>query len=419
MLNLFRNTIFLWLLFIYPQLQANEAALNNGTAPINEWTWVDVEGSKCGNGEQTGFGVSPGTGDDVLFYLEGGGACWDEITCSSLKKTLNVQLASYFTTGYTEEDFWDPNVGIFDRTREDNPFKDATHIYIPYCTGDLHAGSTTQWFPVSKKVGHFNGRKNLELYLEKITSWFPEPSRVTLAGTSAGGFGTSINYWFVKEAFGDTRVDMVTDAAAILWTNSLIFGGYRAWNLAAALPPDCPNCRRNVRNVYTHYSKTYPESRFALTTYDKDIAIAASHVLLPQLFSNEVKKLTTNTLKPLPNFEYFIADGTIHGTLYQLDTKSQAKKCRWSFIFCFPTNAGQPKTLGAWLTDMASDSPQWKSATSILDYNSGRAAAIAKAKAKKAAKAKARAAARAAKRAKARARQAAKRARLKRRLGFR
>jgi hypothetical protein len=31
--------------------------------------------------------------------------------------------------------------GIFDQTREDNPFKDWGFVYIPYCTGDLHMGA--------------------------------------------------------------------------------------------------------------------------------------------------------------------------------------------------------------------------------------------------------------------------------------
>lgn len=409
MLNLFRKTIFLWLLLFCPQLQADEEALNNGTAPTGEWNWIDVEGSKCGNGEQTGFAVNPGSSDEILFYLEGGGACWDEATCLlGMSKPLQIpQPALYFTQGYQKEEFenrWHPDEGVFDRTREDNPFRDATIVYVPYCTGDYHSGSVARWFPVNRKKGYFYGRKNLDLYLEKVTSWFPSPSRVTLAGGSAGGFGSQINFWRVKEAFGDTRVDLVSDSGPILWNAPLIFGGYRAWNLNAALPPNCPQCRKSLRNIYAHYSKTYPDSRFAFTTYNQDSLISVFYLLLPQLFSEEIRKLTEKTLEPLPNTKYFVTSGSFHTMLYFLDTESQPQKCKWFFIVCDPYKYDSPTRLSDWLTQMVSDDPNWESVSSIP----GAEARVAQAKAK-AAKAKARARAKARAKAKAKSRRSRRR----------
>ena len=54
----------------------------------------------CGDGSTVGIGINPSsTGTRVLIYLEGGGACYDSLTCYTL------QTAAYFTTGYSETDF--------------------------------------------------------------------------------------------------------------------------------------------------------------------------------------------------------------------------------------------------------------------------------------------------------------------------
>ncbi len=51
-------------------------------APAEEWTWVDVPGTLCMNRPETGFGINPSsTSEDVLIVLEGGGACFDPVTC--------------------------------------------------------------------------------------------------------------------------------------------------------------------------------------------------------------------------------------------------------------------------------------------------------------------------------------------------
>src|SRR5689334_21969024 len=77
------------------------------SGPVGEWTWFDIPGAVCGYGQQTGIGVSVGTGSEVMIYLEGGGLCWDEVTCAASIPPLppvtnqTIVLASYFTSGFT------------------------------------------------------------------------------------------------------------------------------------------------------------------------------------------------------------------------------------------------------------------------------------------------------------------------------
>ena len=48
-----------------------------GTTP-QQWQYVAVDGTQCMNGSATGIGVNLGTSGDVVIYLEGGGACFND-----------------------------------------------------------------------------------------------------------------------------------------------------------------------------------------------------------------------------------------------------------------------------------------------------------------------------------------------------
>jgi len=67
------------------------------TAPEEMWTWVAFPDSRCGNGVPTGIAVNrTSRSRRVLFWLEGGGACWDAATCFALRTAPTIE------SGYTE-----------------------------------------------------------------------------------------------------------------------------------------------------------------------------------------------------------------------------------------------------------------------------------------------------------------------------
>jgi hypothetical protein len=322
--------------------ESGETALVRLAGPTGQWVWFDIPGTTCGNGSQTGLGVNIGTGSDLLIYMEGGGACWDELTCSIGVDGLG--LASYIHSGYGREQFEaaTPASGIFDRSLPENPFRDSTLIYIPYCTGDLHAGSTTQWHHLARRTMHFAGRQNLDAYLAQIVQSFPDPSRVTLSGSSAGGWGSTFNYWRVADAFGDARVDLVADSSPMFERYSLLLLGQGAWGLSSALPPGCASCANDFRAIHQHYASAYPDSRFAYLSYDADLVVNLGALMDPLTFHGTLKRLQFDTIRPIANARFFAPGGTAHTMLYDL---------AWV--------ASGSVTLGDFLTEMASDSPNW------------------------------------------------------------
>src|SRR5688572_19641169 len=107
----------------------------NDTGPIEasalEWTFVPVGGATCRDGTPTGIGVSLNPASTkVAIYLEGGGACFNEDTCNENPSHFDASNFANLTAGG----------GIDDRGEDENPIRDWNMFFIPYCTGDVHAG---------------------------------------------------------------------------------------------------------------------------------------------------------------------------------------------------------------------------------------------------------------------------------------
>jgi hypothetical protein len=313
---------------------------------VGEWTWLDVPESTCGNGEPTGMGVNIGTGTDLVIFLQGGGGCWDEITCAGIGTASNIK------DGYKKENFEDevkgslnPSMhgGMFDRALSSNPFKDSSYIFIPYCTGDVHVGDATAQFLFPPRKMHFAGRRNIQAFLEKIVPAFQNASRVTFSGSSAGGFGAALNFWRVKDAFGTVRVDMIDDSGPPFEQDKMpLLGTWKkAWNMDGAYPAACEECKTNIAALTNYYATTYQTSRLSLLSYDHDNVISLFFVQSQDAFAGNLTSVADNRLSLLPNMRYFIVPGAHHTMLWDLSTTSANVK------------------LGDWLTEMVTDKVSW------------------------------------------------------------
>ena len=96
-----------------------------------------------GTDGQFSFWAKKGKSDNLMVYFEGGGACWDNYTCTF---PLGGAGPGFFVPAI--HPLTDPNAfdGVFKSSNAKNPVKDWSVVYIPYCTGDLHAGSATKTY---------------------------------------------------------------------------------------------------------------------------------------------------------------------------------------------------------------------------------------------------------------------------------
>jgi hypothetical protein len=202
------------------------------TAPARQWTWIDFPESRCRDGSTTGIAVSlEPSSDKVMIYLEGGGACFNEVTCG-----LNPANSA--------DQRGEKTAGLFSRANARNPVRDWSHVYVPYCTGDVHAGTNAdgavEGVPGTQQ---FVGRKNMEAFLERIVPTFPDVSQVLLTGISAGGFGAAANAALVQRAFGQVPVRLIDDSGPPMSGQYLppcFLGALRsAWGLDGSVLADC------------------------------------------------------------------------------------------------------------------------------------------------------------------------------------
>lgn len=316
---------------------------------LGEWTWTDFPDTKCADGSPTGLGMNLGTSKRLLIFLDGGGACWDELTCLDYPTFMNSRFdRSVFESYITEYIANSP----IDRVNADNPFKDDDIAFVPYCTADIHAGANAATY--RDKTFHHWGRRNLAAFLNRLVPTFADAERVILIGASAGGLGTLANYFRVRESFAlygaPKRVDAIDDSGPPLPTADNIFINDQnaAWDFASAAPEGCDDCANEGAAVLPFYAKRYPDARIAFISHDED-RVMAGFFLMPQAtFKNRIQGAVTNYFTANPNAQAFILPGDDHPALQHVLTAE---------------TGSPPVALKKWIVDMLADSPAWKTVT--------------------------------------------------------
>ena len=249
-------------------------------ARTGEWVWIPSEGTLCRDGSKTGVGVRllPET-KAVMIYLQGGGACYDAKSC---EQNANAPIAG---ENFSRQKFnqWAKsygNQGIFNTENPSNPVARWNHIYIPYCTGDLHGGDREDALvPGVPAKQQFVGHRNVQSILKILAAHFQDADDVALAGASAGGFGVLINYPQVVEAFGGRSVAALVDSAPIIPDSAIRTSCFQRKVIKTfdlQLPDRCPECadpsKGGLLNLYRYLSQTYPRGRYAFASADADLA---------------------------------------------------------------------------------------------------------------------------------------------------
>lgn len=313
------------------------------SATPEAWTWIGFPASQCGDGTPTGIGVNPtARSSDVVVYLQGGGACWDG-NCIPLVE------GGYVAIAYGAEQFSGEPLRAgpaFDRTNAANPWRDASFVFVPYCTADLHAGDAEQdylWLTTSLTLRHA-GRANLAAYLRRLAPTFPGSRRVYLIGSSAGGYGAQLDYEAVAAAFPDAEVHLLADAAqAVPPHDPALWGTWQStWGLA--LPAGCAGCAADPGALVSYLATAWPARRFGLLASTQD-AVLTAYLGYPADGSFEVatKALLTDYDLTL-NARYFALTSTQHTMLGDLST----------------TGAGGV-SLSTWLTQWYTGDVAWAS----------------------------------------------------------
>lgn len=225
--------------------------------------WQEVaapEGCQCSDGSEFSFWVREADPDKVVLYFQGGGACFSAETCDPAARAYKT------TTGA----FDDPTGadGIFDFANPDNPIADYSVVYVPYCTGDVHIGSSSTVYTAELTVEH-NGFVNASAALDHLVEAFPDAARVVVTGESAGSIPSPLFAGLVSDRLPDASILSLGDGSGaypdIPGINALIGG---LWGTQHAVP-DWPE---NVGMTPEKWS--FPALYIQSGRHDPDIVFA-------------------------------------------------------------------------------------------------------------------------------------------------
>ena len=172
----------------------------------------------------------------LLIFEQGGGACWQNFYfCNILAEQQEAPPA-------------DPQ-GIWDFDSKDNPFRDYSIVYMPYCDGSVFTGDNDVVDPVFPfgPVRFHRGLRNQSAGMDLAKAIFPRASKITVAGSSAGGVGVAGNAPFLVRLLYGNQVDLTVfnDAGPVainLAEDAAIAARAGDWQFGQFFPASCTDC---------------------------------------------------------------------------------------------------------------------------------------------------------------------------------
>ena len=268
------------------------------------------DGPLCINGSEYSMATRDQGSDELVIFLEGGGACWS--TFSSCTQAVEKGI---------------PKNGILDPDLPGNPVAGWNTVYIPYCDGGLHASDADNDYDGDGQVESFQrGLHNLSASLDVAVSTFPSPRRILLTGNSAGGFGTTYALPLVRALYPDVPIELINDSG--LGVSKPDDPDYirlllSDWNAGAFFPPSCETCIGEDGHT-TDYHKWQLEQddnfRLGMMSYKQDFVIGNAFLQIGgEAFEAALLEEMADLGAAYPErMHSFIANGTNH-TFLQLD----------------------------------------------------------------------------------------------------
>lgn len=235
-------------------------------AAAQEWQAVQAEGARCATGGPWHFWVRRGAPDKLLFYLQGGGGCWEKVHCDLKAQPTFDPSVSDSTDNPAAAD------GILKLDNPANPFRGWTAVFVPYCTADVHLGARRVDYQ-GVAMDH-RGAANAALALGWVRAQVRNPRQIVVSGGSAGAIPTPVYAAWLARAFPGAHVTGIGDGA----------GGYRApkvpgilalWGVPGALH-DLPefagidSTRLTFEALYIAAGKANPRLQLAQINQDQD-----------------------------------------------------------------------------------------------------------------------------------------------------
>jgi len=289
---------------------------------LAQWQTVQPGGDTvCSDGSPYRFFVHPGDPAKLLVEFEGGGACWSAETCE-----LDV-FTRRITTDPAQAARQNQLQGIYDRTRAENPLRDFTHVYVPYCTGDLHWGNVTQSY--TGTTGRFTVHHRGAINAQAAVSWayenVPAPTQLVVAGCSAGGYGATAWSAHLMAHYPGASAAHLADSAAGVVPEGFFSRALNDWGIqhSPAWPNAIPSlsldrldvAHASLPDMYDGIAGFFPLSVFSQYNTLQDSTQTFFYLLAgapPAGWSAGMQESVARIRSANANFVSYTAPGTQH-----------------------------------------------------------------------------------------------------------
>ena len=294
--------------------------------------------------------------DDLFLYLTGGGACWKDF-CFALSGSFIGIVPVNITN------FDDPT----------NPVLNMNVVQIPSCDGSLFAGDADHddnGDGVIDRTQH--GIRNLTAALDIAKQYFPNPRRVFLAGSSAGGFGTIMATPLVRIYYPDVPLYVFNDSGpGIVKTHDPQFltDLLNDFNVMRFIPKSCKDCIANghLTRLIGYGLEHDPNLKLGMFSSYGDKVYAQFFLKIgAQEFGEQLAQETAYLNSKYPDrFKMFLTEGEKHTSLIgeatvpledSANPSDPASQIQLGGMYTTEQNG---VTIADWIRMMLADDPGW------------------------------------------------------------
>jgi hypothetical protein len=337
--------------------------------PVSPVGSIEYEGRtlepRCGFDDDPDyhFFVKRGSVNKVVMYYQGGGACWENLTCGIPVCKDGADPVA--------DDPDNASSGFADLDNPDNPFRDWNIVFVTYCTCDVHFGDVDQvysGFLPDVAVSH-RGFENAKVAEKFAREHFLNPEVVFVTGSSAGAYGALFHGPLLHETWPASRFSVLGDAGNGVITPDFLQNEFANWNFTANIPDDIPGVLESIESgegmvaYIDAVADFFPESKWGhyTTSYDGGSGGQTGFYNLMLNNNNPIAALTwwegscqfndvmveqaAETSSRVPdNYRFYIGAGSRH-TMYGNDKVYTDQ------------SGGEDQTIVDWVEDMIAFDP--------------------------------------------------------------
>ena len=262
------------------------------------------DGPLCLDGSEYTMATRDKGSDDLVIFLQGGGACWSTLCLATESAAKGI-----------------PKAGILDPDLANNPVAGWNTVYLPYCDGGLHASDRDSDSDGDGQIDRFQrGLHNLSASLDVAVKTFPAPKRILLTGVSGGGFGTTWALPLVRHLYPGVPIELVNDSGlgvAQPGKPEFIRLLLNDWNMGAFLPASCPTCigaDGHITDIHKWQLEQDDNFRLAMMSYTRDTVIGVTFTQVGgEVFEREMRAEMADLENAYPErMSSFIRSGASH-----------------------------------------------------------------------------------------------------------